>query len=539
MNNILTLWAGLSLVKRLALVAASVGMFVAVLGLGQFETAGKGSLLYAGLDARSAGEVIASLEKAGASYEVRGESIYVDASARDALRMQMASQGLPASGSAGYELLDDLSGFGTTSQMFDVTYWRAKEGELARTILALPHVKSARVHISPADSNAFSRTRKMTSSVTIVANGGGVTSEQANAIRHLVASAIGGIDANNVVVVDSVNGLVQSENGDMGSGMVAARSAEIKRNVERLLAARVGNGRAIVEVALELVREREAISERLIDPQTRVAISSETEGSKENTSNSGGDVTVASNIPDGDAAAGGGGTSQTSHNKERINYETSQTSREILREPGAVKRLTVAVLVDGEWIPAEDGTKTWQPRSEEELSALRELVTTASGIDVNRGDVLTLKSLQFQSDPGLGTLAEANSGLSFTPVNTMTVLQLIVIGCVALVLGLFVLRPILMQRTRADQAQTALDQPPALAGPTTTPDTAGSLLTGEISEAGGYNNALLANAQAGATTDIQSASNDPVERLKQLIDARQDESVEILRGWLENQEEHG
>ena len=98
------------------------------------------ALIYGGLDSAQAGEVIAGIERAGVPYEVRGDAIYVASDQRDRLRMDLAAEGLPAAGSTGYELLDGMSGFGTTSQMFDAAYWRAKEGELARTILALPNV---------------------------------------------------------------------------------------------------------------------------------------------------------------------------------------------------------------------------------------------------------------------------------------------------------------------------------------------------------------------------------------------------------------
>ena len=157
MNNLVSLWQGLTAAKRAVLVAATLGVFMSVLALTRLSPSQGQSLLYAGLDSRAAGDVVAALDQAGVLYEVRGESIYVPASARDSLRMQLAAQGLPASGGAGYELLDGLSGFGTTSQMFDAAYWRAKEGELARTILALPQIKAARVHLSQGAGSAFSR----------------------------------------------------------------------------------------------------------------------------------------------------------------------------------------------------------------------------------------------------------------------------------------------------------------------------------------------------------------------------------------------
>ena len=533
MNNLVSLWLGLTLAKRVVLVAATVGMFLSVLALARMGPSGGQSLLYAGLDGRTAGDVISALDQAGVIYDVRGDSIYVPAAARDGLRMQLASQGLPASGGAGYELLDGLSGFGTTSQMFDAAYWRAKEGELARTILAMPQIKAARVHISQGNKSGFLRDQQLTASVTVTTTAGTISAEQANALRHLVASATGNLKPDDVSVIDSVAGLIAGRADSVTQASGETRALEIKRNVERLLAARVGPGRAVVEVSLDIVREREAISERTFDPQARVAISSDTEQSSDTSKEGQAGVTVASNLPDGDGAAGASGESQSTTSRERVNFEVSQTQREILREPGAIRRLTVAVLIDGQEGTASDGTRTWQPRSESELADLRELVTSAAGLEEARGDVLTLKSLEFQAVRTEGVLAEAGLLSLIGPVDVMSVLQLLVLGVVSLVLGLFVLRPLLNQRstelTLTGQTAGAL----ALPGP---PETgAQGVLTGEISD--GFDLPAMPVVNFDDTGMFGDQPNDPVSRLRRLMDERQSESVEILRNWMEKEEE--
>ena len=144
MQQLLSVWTTLDPRRRIIVVLATVAMFATVLALSRMATAPGMSLLYAGLESSAAGEVVATLEQRGVSYEVRGGTIFVDSSRRDELRMTLASEGLPTNNSAGYELLDSLSGFGTTSQMFDAAYWRAKEGELARTIISSPHIRGAR-----------------------------------------------------------------------------------------------------------------------------------------------------------------------------------------------------------------------------------------------------------------------------------------------------------------------------------------------------------------------------------------------------------
>ena len=535
MNNLVSLWSGLTLAKRGVLVVATLGVFMAVLGLARMGQSQGQSLLYAGLEQRAAGDVITALEQAGVAFEARGEAIYVPTGERDSLRMQLASQGLPASGGAGYELLDQLSGFGTTSQMFDAAYWRAKEGELARTVLVMPQVKAARVHISQSAASEFLRDRRMTASVTVSTSTGNLSMDQADALRHLVASAVGNMQPQDVSIIDSVAGLIASKD-DMGlSGSADARAVEIKRNVERLLAARVGAGRAVVEVSVDVVREREAISERRIDPEGRVAISSDSEQASDSATDSQPGVTVASNLPDGEGAGGGGGNSQSSKTRERINFEVSETSREVLREPGAIRRLTVAVLIDGQRVTAADGTVTWQVRPEAELTDLRELVSSAAGLDDTRGDVLTLKSMEFQPVANEGTVSEASLFSAIGPIDPMSALQMVVLALVSLLLGLFVVRPLLSPSRMASNAPPVASGRIALPGPPGTTTEGG--LTGEIADGFDLPSLPVFNFDENQMLGIQSG--DPVSRLRRLIDERQTESVEILRNWMEKEEEKG
>ncbi|MFN3723267.1 MAG: flagellar basal-body MS-ring/collar protein FliF [Paracoccaceae bacterium] len=523
----------MTLAKRVVLLAATVGMFVSVLALARMGQSGGQSLLYAGLDGRTAGDVITALDQSGVVYDVRGDSIYVPAGARDGLRMQLAAQNLPASGGAGYELLDGLSGFGTTSQMFDAAYWRAKEGELARTILAMPQIRSARVHISQGNKSGFLRDQALTANVTVTTAAGSLSPAQANALRHLVASATGNLKPDDVSVIDSVGGLIASQSGSPLAALGESRAIDIKQNVERLLAARVGPGRAIVEVSVDIVRDREAITERSFDPQARVAISSDSEQRNETSKDGQPGVTVASNLPDGDAAGGATGESQSNSSRERVNFEVSQTQREVLREPGAIRRLTVAVLVDGVEGLAADGSRTWQPRSEAELADLRELVGSASGIDEARGDVLTLKSLEFRPVAVEGILAEASFLPQIGPIDPMAIIQILVLSLVCLVLGLFVLRPLFMVRPPAPEQPGSGGGALSLPGPVALDGSNG--LTGEIAD--GFDLPELPAVNFEGAGMVSEKPTDPVARLRRLIDERQSESVEILRNWMEKEEE--
>jgi flagellar M-ring protein FliF len=527
-QHLLAVWNALDLRRRVIVAAAALATFGAVLAMSM--TAGRPSLalLYAGLDGAGAGEVLTALDQRGATYEVRGDAIYVDTALRDSLRMSLAADGLPSTGGTGYELLDSLSGFGTTTQMFDVAYWRAKEGELARTIAASPGVRAARVHISNQEVRGFRAASRPKASVSITTSGVGLTAAHAKALRYLVASAVSGMTPEDVSVIDSERGLVLSEDAGAADGS-EGRSVELRRGVERLLEARVGPGNAVVEVSLDTVTESEAITERSFDPESRVAISTDTE---ERTSSSndtrGSAVTVASNLPDGDAAGSDGASqSQDSETRERVNFEVSETTREVVRAPGAVRRLTVAVLVDGIEAVNEAGETTWSPRPAEELEALRGLVASAVGFDEERGDVITIQSLQFEQVVAEGEAATGGilSGVAF---DVMSLVQLAVLAIVALVLGLFVVRPILT-RTPA--------QVPMLP-PARTATSSGDVLTGEIADGDFTSDGMaiipgFAPSVAGIDgASAVSGSEDPVARLRRLIAEKRPETVDLLRAWI-------
>ena len=303
MQQLATSWGALSASRRVVALGASLAVFAAILLLARSAATPEMALLYSGLEPQAAGDVVAALEQAGVEHQVRGAGIYVPAIERDSLRMTLASQGLPANSAKGYELLDSLSGFGTTSQMFDAAYWRAKEGELARTIVASPQIRAARVHISTPTQRAFQRDAKSTASVTVTTAAGALSPGQARAFRYLVASAVPGLNPEDVAVIDSDAGLV-SETGDEANRGSESRAEALRDQAQRLLEARVGAGNAIVEVSMETVTESESIRERRVDPQSRIAISTDVEERTSSNSDAGtGDVTVASNIPDGDAAA--------------------------------------------------------------------------------------------------------------------------------------------------------------------------------------------------------------------------------------------
>ncbi|SOH94391.1 flagellar M-ring protein FliF [Monaibacterium marinum] len=504
---------------RLIAGGAALAVVVLVLMLGRMATSPQMALLYSGLEPSVAAEVLTQLEADQIAHDVRGSSIYVEESARDPLRLRLAGQGLPASGGAGYELLDSLSGFGTTSQMFDAAYRRAQEGEIARTIAAAPAIRSARVHLSRTEESPFRRDQQATASVTVTMANGRLSSERARALRYLVASAVPDLQPDSVSIIDAQAGLIIGDESDDPAQNAGDRAAQMRANILRLLEARVGVGRAFVEVNVDTTLDTETVTERVIDPDSRVAISTDVEEDLEEATGSGASaVTVASNLPDGDAANGGSSTSrELTRTRERVNYEVSEILRERISSPGRVSRLSVAVLVDGITTEGADGPQ-WAARPQAEIDAMAELVRATVGFDVARGDVLTIESMQFPDRAEAGSIAYAPS-LIGGQIPISLLIQLGILSAVVLLLGLFVLRPILTARQQPTMLDTAIELPSPESGPKITPE----LL-------------LLDNMPTEAEVEV---SETPLTKFRGTVDGRKPEAVDLLRSWINADLEEG
>ncbi|MEM9421843.1 MAG: flagellar basal-body MS-ring/collar protein FliF, partial [Pseudomonadota bacterium] len=272
--GLLKTWQNLSVQQRIMAVGGTIAMIAAFWVLVTLSSKEGEALLFSGLDPAVAGEVTAQLDGSSVPYTVKGSAIYVPASQRDRLRLELASQGLPAADSSGYELLDSLNGFSTTADMFDAAYWRAKEGELTRTIVAMPAVKSARVHLGVNRQSAFRRQRGDKSASVTVDAPMGLTEDQARSIQYLTALAIANLPPEAVAVVDTKRGLIAGpgSQGQMAnkSGLdVSSRVEGLETRLTQMLEAHVGYGNARVSVSMDIDRTAVAQTERLVDPDAR------------------------------------------------------------------------------------------------------------------------------------------------------------------------------------------------------------------------------------------------------------------------------
>lgn len=409
--------------------------------------------LYSDLSLAGASRVVAALEQAGFSVQLGGGGTVVAVPQEDVARarMALAEQGLPDEGAPGWEIFDNASGLGMNSFMQQVSRLRALEGELARSIQTIDGIDAARVHLVLPEREAFSRTRPEPSASVIVRGRATqvIGRRQALAIRALVASAVPDLSPARVTVLTASGETILSEDGPGDVTIGAAGSAiqeQMARSITEILTARVGAGNARVQVNVDLNSERQVIRSQTFDPQQQVVRSTETrEENREERNPTGDDVGVANNLPAELADAGNGALSTNSSTRtdEIVNYEIGTTQSETIREPGDVARLSVAVMVNGIYEVADDGSVTYAERPAEELERLAQLVRAAVGFDAARGDTVTVDSLRF-IDYSLDVGAPMGmSVMQVIAANLMTILRsLFALAVVALVL-IFGLAPVL------------------------------------------------------------------------------------------------
>jgi flagellar M-ring protein FliF len=540
-NQFLENLRGLGLTK----LAALGGVLVVTLGLMTWLAASMTTpsmtLLYGGLEPAIAGEVVRQLEELRVPHEVRGDAILVDSVARDRVRMALAEMGLPRRGQAGYELLDQLGRFGTTTDMFNAAYWRAKEGELARTISWLSNVKDARVHLVPLAREPFSRTSvEPSASITVTTQDGAPLSRsQAQAVRHLVALGVKGLRPEQVTVIDAAAGILLGPEQEYGSaaaqGLQAEREQRLQAEIEGLLAAHVGHDRVRVSIAMELNQEAETVTERIFDPESQVAVHRDTSEVEENTSESqsADTVSVAGNLPDAEPASepADSAHSARTENRDVTNFEVSEVRRERQRPAGSIKRISVAVLLGGVWEPSGDGPPTWRPQSDVELTAIRNLVQSAIGFDEQRGDKITVESLPMQSGSGTSASDVAPGVASLFLGQLRYLVQALALVVIAFLAIWFVARPILFTRpspeTREQAALTAEAHPAGLEGPGAGPRNALQLVAPAQATPSGQ---LIAGHPDGEVTPHARA----VIALTDAVDRHPEAALRTLRHWLKD-----
>ncbi|MDO1558178.1 flagellar basal-body MS-ring/collar protein FliF [Brevundimonas sp. 2R-24] len=534
---------GIGRLAALAGVAAGVAAVLAAVMLRMGEE--PNALLYANLDLREAADITAALDQGGVKYESRGDgsTIFVPRDQVGTARLMLASRGLVTSGSVGYEIFDNQSVLGQTEFQQNLNEKRALEGELARTILSMRGITSARVHLALPQRRAFQQEAgEPTASVVVGTGGRDLGADQVRALRNLIASAVPNLRPDKVTVVDENNRTLAagSEDDSFGAAMAADRKAEIEaqltQRVQSIVEGVVGAGNARVTVTADIDMSRSTRQEQRFDPDGQVVRSTSTSESTSEDSESGtqGAATATANIPGGTQEQAGflGPSSRSGDTNEITNYEISNTTTTTVTEPGQVRKLAVAVAVDGVTAPGQNGQPgQYQPRSEEDMQRIRELVQAAVGIDAERGDQLQVLNVRFdrQTDAVGGTEA-TSSMFDFDKNDIMRGVEMLVLAIVGLLMLFFFLRPMLKA--------------------VTTPGSGAPMLTAEglalPAAGGGAVQALPGATQPGQLAlppseveqrlDIARIEGQvkasSVRKVADFVESHPEESVSILRGWV-------
>lgn len=506
-------------------------------------------LLYAELQQTEAAAIAKKLEEAKVPFTVdkTGTKIMVPADQVGPMRMRMAAQGLPSGGSVGYELFDKGEGFGATSFMQNINHLRALEGEMARTVQTLNGVQQARVHLVLPKRELFARQQNpATASVFLkLRPGAQLSRENIQAIQQLIAASVPNLDPNRISIVDDKGKLLARGTGsDTAEAMMAsaeekkqAYEGRLARTIEDLLGRTLGYGKVRAEVSADLDFDRITTQSEIFDPESQVVRSTQTvtESNESSDRDPLAPVTVDQNLPTSQASSSASplSSNKSNRNEETINYEITKTTKSHVREAGTVRRLSVAVLVDGTYQTSKDTPPAYQPRSEQEIESIKALVRSAVGLDAVRGDTLEVVNLRFWS-PEDDIQKPEELFLGMTKDDLFRIAEMVVLGIVAVLIILLVIRPLIsrafekaemqeedeMDRLLTDQA----GMPAALAAPT------GALAQDLALEAAQADEELEQMIDINRVEGRVRASS--LRKVGEIVDKHPEEAVSILRNWL-------
>jgi flagellar M-ring protein FliF len=515
--------------RLITLIGAGTAVLLALVFLTMRMAAPPMVPLYSGIEPGAAGGILQRLDQMGVAYQVQGEStVLVPADEVARLRMTLAADGLPSGGPVGYELLDDNQGLGVTRFQEDIRYLRAIEGELARSIRTLNGVANARVHLVLPKREPFARQAPdPTASVLVVLRGAATLSrEQVMAIQYLVAQAVPGLKPQAVSLIDQQGSLLagSAEDGRSPSATQAADArasfeARLSRSIEDILVPHLGPDKVRVTVSADIDFDRVVERQQIFDPNGQVVRSTQT-SSQTDSSTSGGNessVGVAQNLPQPSVpsfGAAGGTTDNSAHKEETVNYEISSKTLETVRESGAVKKLSVAVVVDGTTKADAGGQTVYEARKPEELAEIDRAVKAAIGYDEKRGDKVEVVNLPFASAAVVDAEIPESGMMDFLGRNAMTLVQWFSLAVVAVVLALFVLRPLVTNLLRPAESPAGGGGTDALPRP-----------AGPAGQLPGVAPQQLLAAREGA-------ANGPGRRIGEIVEANPEDAAGIVRSWI-------
>lgn len=439
-KRLLDVWSPLSRLQKASIIGTALLLLVAFGGL--FRFAGKTDYepLFSGLRIEDQAAIVEVLKERKVDYRLDpgASAILVPADSVYDLRLTLAGSGLPKGGTVGFELFDEAK-MGMTDFQQQVAYMRALEGELSRTISQINCVESARVSIVMSRQKLFLREDEPGSASVLVKlrPGRDMGMEQVRAVTHLTAYSVEGLAPENVSVVDTSGRLLSDMTqedylvypGGSGSSVSSLQQElekrqekGLERKTQKMLEAIFGPANSIVRVRVELDFAKRNMTRQDVIPQANgkgiIRSRQTTEEDYSGSARPSQGVGTATNIPG--YAMSAGGTDSGNYNKvdEVTNYEVSTLHQEETETPGAVKRITASVVINGK----EEATDL--------KDSLYASLAAAMGIDEQRGDRLSLSFIPFaEAVPDLLAAQAAPAGmLPFSPFWVVVPIGLVLAG---------------------------------------------------------------------------------------------------------------
>ncbi len=543
MNAFLQSLKNLGPMRIAAMVAVAVGMIGFIIFVAARVSTPQLELLYGDIEQVDSGRLIQKLESLKVPYEIRGngQQIFVPSDQVGKLRLQLAEQALPSSNvSVGYEIFDKQDPLGSTSFMQNLNLVRALEGELSRTIRQVQGVKSARVHLVMPRREVFSRdSQEPSASIALRMSGGRLNKQQVSAIQHLVAAAVPKLQPSRISIVDD-RGTLLSRGFESDKEMMSVTAEEMRlgyeqrlaRQIEDLLEKTVGAGKVRTEIRADMDFDRLIVNEEKFDPDSQVVRSTRTitEALQGQDSESL-PVSVGQNLPDANAATSGATKTSNKENRndELVNYEISKKVINQVRETGVVKRLSVAVLIDG-FYTGETGNRTYNPRKQEEIEQLATLVRSAIGYDSKRGDAVEVINMRFAGAEEPEPEKPITFLFGLEKSDLMKMAEILVLSVVAILVILLVVRPLVTRAFEsmpaAGEAGRRLLEPggaPALAGPGMPQMAPGVPMDEEMESLDELIDIDKVEGRVKASS---------IKKIGEIIEKHPEEALAILRTWM-------
>ncbi|MEO5925881.1 MAG: flagellar basal-body MS-ring/collar protein FliF [Bryobacteraceae bacterium] len=428
------LWANLVPKQRILLIAAIVAVVGGLFALRSWNSERGYEPLFSGMSPEDAGAVTAKLRESNTDYRLSdgGGTILVKSDRVAEMRLQLAAAGLPQTGRLGFEIFDQTN-FGASEFTEQVNYHRAIEGELERSVMSLREVERARVHITMPKESLYLEARQPAKASILVKlrAGAQLSAQNIAAVTQLAASAVPGLQANQVTVLDTAGNLLNRprpgglEDTSQGSEAVLEYRKTIERDVQMKIAQTLepllGPDHFRVGVSADIDLSSGEQSEEIFDPNKSVMVASQTTQDMPAPGSpiEAGVPGTASNLPRATAAQASAGVSVTNYGRktENTTFQTSRIVRHTKLGQGAVKKLSLSVLVDHS-LRYDQGKPVVEAPTPEKLMVIKDLVTAAIGIDTTRGDVLVVEAFPFESTLAAQPLNTDPPGAKGTPVTT-------------------------------------------------------------------------------------------------------------------------